>query len=72
MHNGLAQTAVVQHALDVVIVHTARDVDVELGVDVQRLCGAAFVFEDANAGVQGKARNEDTASRHNELKAGRS
>lgn len=52
LDDGLAQAAIVQHAVDIVVVDRALDVDVELGIDVQRLGGAAFVFEDADAGVE--------------------
>src|SRR5690606_27301672 len=64
--NGFAQAAIVQHAVNIVIVDGAGDVDVELGVDMQGLGRAAFVCKDADTGVQRQPGKDDAACRHDE------
>ncbi|KAG1084286.1 hypothetical protein G6F40_014531 [Rhizopus arrhizus] len=66
LDDGLAQPAVIQHAVDIEVVARALDVHVKLGIDVQGLGGASLVFEDADAGVERKPGKDDAACGHDE------
>src|SRR5690606_37894933 len=64
---GMEQQAVVQHGLDILVMHFLGDVDVELRVDVQRLGGTQLMFQDTNACIQGELAEEDASGGHKRM-----
>ncbi|GAB2886440.1 hypothetical protein GCM10027278_03390 [Paralcaligenes ginsengisoli] len=44
--------------------HLLGDIDIEFGVDVQRLRGAQFVFQNAYMGIEGKPGEKNATGGH--------
>jgi len=65
VYDGVAQQAIIQDCLYVLVMDLLIDVHVELGVDVQWLSGAQFVLENADTCIQGYLAKENTAGGHN-------
>src|SRR5690606_23875883 len=64
VHQRVAQFAVIQHGLDVIVLHFFGNFHIEFCIDMQRLCGAQFVFKDADACIQGELFKNNTAGEH--------
>src|SRR5690606_658174 len=64
VYDRMAQFAVVQHCLDVVVLHLLRNFHIEFGIDVQGLCGPQFVFQDADSGIQGELFKNNASGEH--------
>src|SRR3546814_13879926 len=66
--DGAAQLPVVQYGLYVLVVDLMRYIDIEFGVDVQRLGGAQLVLQNTDAGVKGKRSEERRVGKEGEVR----
>lgn len=62
--NRFVQGPIVQDAVDVSIVDWLIHIDLDFCIDVNGLCGDAFVLKDADAGIKRDARKNDSSCRH--------
>src|SRR5690554_370716 len=70
IHNRLPQKAIIQHRLNVLILNLLRDINVEFGVDMQRLGGTKLVLEDADASIEREFREKYSSACHGILRVG--
>lgn len=69
-HDDVMQFAVVQYGADVVIIDLLRDIDIDLCVDVNRLCAFTLVIKNADAGVQGDSGKYNFSGGHSGFQRG--
>ena len=51
-HNQLPEGSVVENTVNVIVIDLAGDIHFHLSINVQWLCGRAFVIQDPDAGIQ--------------------
>lgn|SRR5690606_27381114 len=54
LDDSFAQKAIVKNRMNILVVDLFLYLDIELGINMQRLSGTKFVLEDSNTGIQGE------------------